>query len=110
MLGLLTLVLISVVTFVATNVVPVDPARVALGRYATPQQLVVYRHEQGLDKPLATRYVRWLDHFVQGDWGTSTSTRRSVESDVAPRIARTVILGGLAMLFAIPLAFIIGIY
>jgi peptide/nickel transport system permease protein len=110
MLGLLTLLLLSIVTFVATNVVPVDPARVALGRYATQEQVVVYRHEQGLDKPPVTRYVRWLDQFVQGNWGTSTTSQRSVASDVVPRIARTATLGGVAMLLAIPLAFVIGIY
>lgn len=106
--GLATLVLISVLTFFATNVVPNDPARIALGRTATPAQLASYREQQGLDRPVTTRYAEWVGNFVTGDWGTSTLNRRSVRSDVMPRVRRSITIALIAMLIATPVAFLIG--
>jgi peptide/nickel transport system permease protein len=109
-LAVLTLFLISVVTFLATNVVPSDPARSALGKFATPAQVEAYREEQGLNRPVLTRYAEWLSGFVTGDWGTSVYSRQPVADQVVPRIARSVILAGAAMLIAVPIAFLLGVY
>jgi peptide/nickel transport system permease protein len=109
-LALVTLAVVSVVTFLATNAVPADPARLALGRSATPDQLQEYRHQQGLDQPVAERYFTWLGNYLRGDWGSSTVSRRDVRSDVVPKLARTLILAGLALLIAIPVAVVVGLY
>ena len=109
-LGIVTLTLISVITFAATNAVPADPARAALGKYATPEQLENYRIQQGLDRPVVERYVHWVGGLTRGSWGTSTVTRQDVGSLVGARIVRTLIIGLVAMLLAVPLAFVIGIY
>lgn len=108
-LGLLTLVLLSVMTFVVTSVLPTDPARVALGRDATAQQLQSYREAQHLDDPMLTRYVTWAGGFVRGDMGVSTTTNRPVKADIMPRLSRTLTLAGIALLIAVPIAFLIGI-
>lgn len=109
-LALLTLFLISAITFFATNVVPSDPARSALGKAATPDQLEAYREQQGLDEPVATRYVHWLGDFFHGDWGASIISRIPVKDQVGPRITRSVIVAGMAVLLAVPLAFLLGVY
>lgn len=109
-LALLTLFLISAITFFATNVVPSDPARSALGKAATPEQLEAYREQQGLDEPVATRYVHWLGDFFHGDWGASIISRNPVKEQVGPRVTRSVIVAGAAMLLAVPLAFLFGVY
>lgn len=103
-----TLFFVSIVTFVATVVIPNDPARLALGRAATPAQLEQYREQQGLDEPPVKRYVEWISGFVTGDWGTSTRNRREVKSDVLPRLWRSMTVALVAMLIAVPLAFLIG--
>lgn len=103
-----TLLVISIVTFLATVVIPNDPARIALGRQATPEQLQQYSEQQGLDRPPVQRYVEWLGDFVTGDWGTSTRNRREVKSDVLPRLWRSMTVAIVAMLIAVPLAFLIG--
>jgi peptide/nickel transport system permease protein len=109
-LAALTLVLISMITFFMTNVVPSDPARVALGKFASEEQLEIYREQQGLNKPVVSRYLHWAGNIVQGDWGTSVLTRRAVGELVSPRIVRTLILAVAAMLLAVPLAFLLGVY
>ena len=109
-LAVLTLVVISAITFFATNVIPGDPARIALGKGATSEQLQAYDRQQGLDQPVATRYVHWVANAVRGRWGTSVLSQQTVTSLVVPRIGRTVLLGFLAMLVAVPVAFILGVY
>lgn len=106
--AMLTVVLVSIVTFLATNVVPSDPARLALGRAATQAQLVAYRNEQGLDKPVVERYFSWIGGFIQGNWGRSTLNRVDVRSEVLPRLWRSMIIAVLSMLIAVPLAFLFG--
>jgi peptide/nickel transport system permease protein len=108
LIGLVTLLLLSALTFLATNVVPNDPARLALGRSATPEQIAAYERQQGLDKPAVQRYFDWLTDFVRGDWGTSTRTGEPVKDEVMPRVWRTLTVAILAMLAAIPLAFLLG--
>jgi peptide/nickel transport system permease protein len=109
-LALGTLVVISAITFFATDVIPSDPARIALGKGATPEQLTLYNHQQGLDKPVVRRYFLWVENISQGQWGTSVLSQEKVSALVGPRIARTVLLGLLAMLIAVPLAFLLGVY
>jgi peptide/nickel transport system permease protein len=104
-----TLLLISVITFAATNAVPADPARVALGKEASPADLAAYRKQQGLDRPVVQRYFRWLDGYVRGDWGTSVLANNvSVRSEVVPRLIRTIILGAVSLTIAVGLAFLLG--
>lgn len=108
-MALTTLVVISAVAFVVTNVLPTDPARSALGRYATNEQVAAYGKAQGLDKPVLERYGSWMERMASGDWGTSLLSPVSVGSLVGPRLARTAILAGVSMLLAVAIAFVIGV-
>jgi peptide/nickel transport system permease protein len=91
-------------------VVPTDPGRIALGKNATPEQIAAYDHEQGLDRPVVTRYFYWFGNFARGQWGTSVLSQQPVSDLVVPRIARSVVLGFLAMLIAVPAAFFLGVF
>jgi peptide/nickel transport system permease protein len=107
----LTLLVISIVTFAATNVKsPEDVARNALGREATEAQLQSYLKERHLDDPVHLRYARWLGDFVRGDWGVSAVTNRSVRDDVGPRFKKTLILSLVSLLIALPISIVIAIY
>lgn len=108
--GLITIVVISLVTFLATNVVPADPAKAALGKFATADQVAAYRAQQGLDRPVGQRYIEWVERLAEGDWGTSVLSNIKVTQLVEPRISRTLILALGAMLLAVPLAFAVGVH
>src|SRR5829696_834566 len=85
--ALLTLLVISIVTFAATSVKsPTEVARNALGRETSEAQLQAYVQEHGLDEPVYVRYGTWLGDFVRGDWGVSPVTGREVREDVIPRL------------------------
>jgi peptide/nickel transport system permease protein len=109
-LAVVTLLLIATITFFATNAIPGDPARAALGRFATPQELTLYRQQQDLTKPVIERFVVWLGHLFSGSWGDSVVTRTPVSGLIGDRLLRTLILSLGAMLIAVPLSFAIGVY
>ncbi len=108
-LGLVTLWLVSVVTFALTDLSGGDVARLDLGRFATQAQVDLFRHQQGLDQPPLTRYWVWIDHTVRGDWGISVATHARTSDLVLPRAARSMLLGLVSLLVALPLAFGVGL-
>ena len=109
--ALLTLFVISIVTFAATNVKsPEEVARNALGRETTEEQLQAYLQDRGLDRPIHERYVDWLRGFVQGDWGTSAVTNRPVRDDIVPRFEKTLILSLVSLLVALPISIVIAVF
>ena len=109
-LALATLFTISVVTFLATNVLPGNPARKALGLFATKERLAEFEERQGLNKPVVERYFSWAGNLASGDWGDSLVDNREIAGRLKPRVLRSVAIAGLGFLIALPLALILGIY
>lgn len=115
-LGLVTLLLISVVIFAAITALPGDFAQATLGQSATPETVAAFRHEIGLDRPLAARYLAWISGAIRGDFGDSFASigspgaeRRTVISLVAPRLANTLLLAGLTAIISVPLSLLLGL-
>ena len=57
LLGIVTLLLVSVLVFAATQALPGDPARAILGRTATPDSLAALREQLNLDRPVVQQYL-----------------------------------------------------
>jgi peptide/nickel transport system permease protein len=107
---LLTLWLISMITFAATSLrSPSDVARAALGRDVAPAQIQAFVHEYRLDGSLPARYGRWLGDFATGNWGTSPVTRLPVTQDIGPRLRNSLILATAALVLALPLSIAVGL-
>jgi peptide/nickel transport system permease protein len=110
-IGLLTLLVISIVTFGMMSVRSADQiAREKFGNQVTTEQVQAFAHEFGLDKPVYERYGKWLWHFVQGDMGTSYVTNTAVSDNVLPRFERTLILSLVALLIALPISVVMGVF
>jgi len=75
---LLTMLLVSFLTFAAFEVVSGDPAQTMLGTEASPEQVANLRSELGLDRPFIQRYFHWVSGIFTGDLGTSYSYRQPV--------------------------------
>lgn len=111
LIGLAAIALLSFLTFSATNFrSPIETARSALGRYVDDSQLNAFIVNNGLDRPFLVRYASWAGDMVQGDFGMSIVTRRPVVEDIAPALANTALLAGLALLFSIPIGILLGIW
>ena len=110
LLAVFTLFAVSVLIFVCTEILPGDVASAVLGQGATPEALVIFRKELGLDIPAPVRFWNWFTAAVQGDLGTALTNKRVIVDDLVPRLGNTLFLAGFAALIAIPLAVGLGIY
>ena len=108
-LGFLTLFTISLLITFGVELLPGDLAESILGQGATPETVIVFRAELGLDKPAHMRYLSWLGGIVTGDLGVSLASKREISELVGIRIANTLFLGGFAAAIAVPLALFLGI-
>ena len=70
----LTLFAASIILFVAIKVVPGSAARSALGVDATPQAIMRFEAQHGLDRPLYVQYTEWFGKALKGDFGKSSRT------------------------------------
>ncbi|MDS1269185.1 ABC transporter permease [Lipingzhangella sp. LS1_29] len=110
LLGLLTLWAVSVVVFLATQALPGDAARSVLGREATPERLDALREQLNLYDPLAVQYGKWLVGVLTLDFGVSFANQAPVAEYLAPRIANSLWLMGIAAVVATPVALFLGAY
>jgi peptide/nickel transport system permease protein len=83
LLGVLTILLVSLLIFTLTELLPGDVASAVLGQQATPEALASIRRELRLDRPAPERYAEWLGHAVTGDLGHSLAS----DHPVLPMIA-----------------------
>ena len=108
-LGILTLLAVSVLIFICTQILPGDVASAVLGQSATPETLKVFRAELGLDQPAYVRYLTWLLGVLHGDFGKSLTNGRVIIDELAPRFRNTMFLACYAAIIAVPLAVGLGI-
>lgn len=102
---LATLLLVSLLTFLAFSVIPGDTARVMLGANATPEQVAALRSELGLDRPMIVRYLSWLGGAFTGNLGSSTQYRTSVAGLIVSRLPVTLGMSILAFLMIILISY-----
>lgn len=103
------LLVISMLVFAVTNVLPGDAATAILGRNASPDALAEFRRNLGLDRPAAIRYVEWLGGIFCGDLGHSVTAHRPVVELVVPRIYNSLVLAAIALFVMLPLGVGLGI-
>lgn len=104
-----TLLVASLLIFIATQILPGDVARMILGRFATDEALANLRRQMGLDLPLVVQYFTWLTHFVRGDWGISLSTDSPVMGLVFARLGNSAMLAAVAFTMYVPLGILLGL-
>ena len=111
-LGQTALVLFGVVviTFGLLHAIPGDPARLILGKLATPDKVATLRHEMGLDQPLTTQFATLVKGLLHGDLGTSLVSRtQSVNELVAPAFANSLGVVAVALVISLAVGLTVGI-
>ena len=104
---------ISFLCFVFINLIPSDPAEVALRIRQTPiitEELIAQtRAELGLDQPFLVRYAHWLWDCLHFDLGVSyTNPARTVLGEIGRCLPATLELAGLSLVYVIVLSLPIG--
>lgn len=110
LLSIPTLLIVSVLIFGMIRIDPDAIVAARLGEGYTPEQAAAVKHEYGLDKPMATEYVKWLGNIARGDWGRSAYSYKPVLEEMAPRIAVTFELSFFAVIFAVIIGVPIGVF
>lgn len=90
---------VSVLIFFISNIVPGDPARMALGPRAPEWAVEALRKEMNLDKPVVQRYFLWLSNLLKGDLGESLRSRRPITKDIAEYLPASLEIIFLSALF-----------
>lgn len=107
--AIVTLLIVSMVVFAITAVLPGDAAQQALGQFSTPEQVAALRVKMGLDQPGVVRYLHWLVSLLSGDLGTSVSSDMPVSELMAGRVPNTMMLAAVTALVSVPVALTLGI-
>ena len=101
---LLTVLIVSAITFAMIDLLPGDAAIVFTGPEASVETVAAIRHEMGLDAPAVVRYFRWIGRAASGDLGLSMVTREPVWDALVERLPVTLELLLFAQLMALSLA------
>jgi peptide/nickel transport system permease protein len=108
------LLVMSIVVFSTTLMLPGDPAISILGEGATVEERQAVRERLGLDQPIPVQFVNWLGRAATGDLGRSIKTRQPVVEMLADRVPVTLQLAlgamALSLIIGVPLGTIAALY
>jgi peptide/nickel transport system permease protein len=111
-----TLIIVSIVAFIIIQLPPGDffttlQAEIAQSGGGQDKETVKKMQERyGLDQPLYVQYLRWVSGFPRGDFGWSLEWNSPVLPIVIERMAYTILVGGLSLVFMVAVAIPIGVY
>jgi peptide/nickel transport system permease protein len=107
--GVVIVWLVSVLVFLATQLLPGDAASELLGRQGTPEAVAALQKQLHLNDPVFAQYWHWLRDLVTGQWGNSLVSQDSVAHIVGTGIENTGLVMLLTMLVATPIAVWLGV-
>lgn len=103
------LLIVSVLTFSFTSLLPSDPVDLIIGDTGTQEQYEMVRERLGLNQPVVSRYLQWVNRAVHGDLGTSFFNSVKVTDAVLQRLPVTISLTAMSALIAIVVGLAAGI-
>lgn len=106
---IITLFIVSLLAFLAFQVIPGDPTTKMLGTEATPEAVAALRAELGLDRSVLARYWDWLTGFIRGDMGESYSYHMPVSEMLSDKLPITLLLTVMSFLMTAVLSIPLGI-
>lgn len=109
LIGVFILLIVSVLVFAGTEILPGDVATAILGQSATPELVALIRERLGLDDPVYLRYLHWLGGLVTGNLGTSLVNGADLGGEVGVRLFNTFFLAILTASVAVPLSIVLGL-
>jgi peptide/nickel transport system permease protein len=99
---------VMTIVFMLIHIVPGDPVEVMLGESAQAADREALRETLGLNLPLSTQWVNYINGLIHLDLGTSLHTKRPVIDVLAERIPATSLLAGTSILIALMIALPLG--
>lgn len=106
LLAIVTVIIISLITFFAMNAIPGGPFNKEKATSAAAMAQLEARYN--LDKPLPEQYVLYMRNFVKGELGVSLKNGREITSIIGESFPISAKLGLLASALAIVLGLVLG--
>ena len=111
-LSVLTLFLLTVFVFAATEVLPGDALDVSLSAdeiaMMPPERLAEMKRDLGLDRPAHERFASFLSGVVRLDFGRTLVSKAPVVDIVAYPLRNSLLLAAAVLAAAVPIALAIG--
>jgi len=104
----LTFIGLLAVTFFIGRVVPIDPVLAVVGDQAPRDVYEQVRRELGLDQPLWTQFLIYVQKMLAGDFGQSLVTNRPVIEDIVRVFPATLELATFATIIGVMLGVPMG--
>ncbi|MGH3231068.1 MAG: ABC transporter permease [Streptosporangiaceae bacterium] len=108
-LMVLTLFIVSLIVFLAGQILPGDPGRAILGPFAAKSAVQALDTSLGVNRPLATRYLSWIGGAVHGNFGESYSYQSPVAPFIGAALINSAKLALLAFVIVVPLGIFGGV-
>jgi peptide/nickel transport system permease protein len=108
--SIIVLIGISIFMYLLLHSVFPSPARVALGLRANNAQIAAFNKANGYDRPVVEQYLTYMNNLLHGNLGYSYAENQTVASLFQERLARSIYLSGISLLFAILIAIPLGIF
>jgi len=112
-----TLILISIVAFIALQLPPGDyltsyAAQLrTMGEQVDEEAINALRERYGLGQPVYVQYLKWVTGIVtRGDWGQSMEWQKPVSELIWERLGLTVVLAVFSLLISWLIAIPMGVY
>jgi peptide/nickel transport system permease protein len=106
----LTLWLISVITFAVTSILPGDVAMMILGTQSNPTALAGLREQLGLNDSLVVQYGRWIGGMLTGDFGHSLVFKEPISELMAQKMKASALIVVMSMAIALVCAVPLGVW
>lgn len=106
LLAIVSIFIISAITFFAMNAIPGGPFNNE--KASSAAVIAELEKRYNLDKPVSEQYIIWIKNILHGDWGVSLKTGRDIWTDITTKFAVSAKLGGTAALVAIVCGIILG--
>lgn len=107
---IITVALVSVITFAVFQILPGDPVRTMLGTEADETQIENLRNELGLNRPLYEQYFDWIQGLFTGDLGNSIRFSMPVSELLMERLPVTLSVASMALVIVVLVALPLGIF
>ena len=107
---IITVILVSIITFAVFQILPGDPVRTMLGTEADPTQIENLRSELGLDRPLYEQYTDWMKGIVTGELGNSIRFSMPVKDLLLARLPVTISLAAITLFIVCFISLPLGMF
>lgn len=104
------MVVVSILLFLITNIMPGDVAHFISGQFASPETIEAVRQRLGLDQPLLVQYWTWASSFLRGDLGTSLVMDRPIAPILFEALGRSAILAAVSFALVALLGILLGVF